>query len=164
MSQVRVSYSGQAYSPAGDKGRFALPSAFRKTVKEASDNKRVVCLDTHATWPCIVGFGLNREDELQDQLDREYDVALNAGREFDYDARSLALFGFDKVPFDDSGRFTLPPHLASAAKVDGGLFIRGAGRFFTLWSPSELYRMGDEMAKLKAECESFVAQAGAKAA
>ena len=29
-------YSGQAWSPAGDKGRFVLPPAFRKAVKESS--------------------------------------------------------------------------------------------------------------------------------
>ena len=162
MSAVRVSYSGQAYSPAGEKGRFALPPLFRKAVKDASDGSRVLCLDKHPRWNCLIGFGLNRMAELQDQLDREYDIALNAGRDFDYDAKSNELFGFEQIPFDDSGRFVMPSFLARVGNVEDGLFFRGAGRFFTIWNPVELYAMGQEMDPAKVACETLVAEYEAK--
>lgn len=162
VSQVRVSYSGHAYSPAGDKGRFALPPAFRKVVKEASEGKRTLCLDKHPTWRCLVGFGLNREEELHAQLERESAAAIDAGREFDYDTRSMLMFGFQRIPFDDSGRFVMPSYLLKTGNIENGLFIRGHGRFFTLWNPAELYRMGDELEAIKAACETLVAEQDAK--
>ena len=100
-------FSGQAFSPAGDKGRFVLPPLFRSAVKDASDG-RVLCLDKHPRFQCLVGFGLSRMTELETQLDREED---RAGPDFDRDTRAAQLFGFARVPFDDSGRFVLPDHL-----------------------------------------------------
>jgi MraZ protein len=136
-------YSGQAYSPAGDKGRFVLPPLFRKAVKESSDG-RVLCLMKHPAWNCLVGFGLSRKEELDAQLDREEEIAVRVGKDFDRDTRASQLFGFLEVPFDDSGRFVMPDHLRSLARIEEGLYFQGGGRFFTLWNPDELAKMGDE--------------------
>jgi len=76
-------YSGQAFSPAGDKNRFVLPPSFRKAVKESSGG-RILCLDKHDRWNCLVGFGLSRNEELSAQIDREEERALRLGRDFDY--------------------------------------------------------------------------------
>ncbi|PZT88898.1 MAG: division/cell wall cluster transcriptional repressor MraZ [Citromicrobium sp.] len=149
-------YSGQAYSPAGDKGRFVLPPLFRKAVKDSSDG-RVLCLMKHPTWNCLVGFGLSRKEELEAQLDREEDRATALGKDFDRDTRASQLFGFQELPFDDSGRFVMPDHLRTLGNVDEGLFFQGGGRFFTLWNPAELKKMGDEWAGAKAACDSFLA-------
>ncbi len=154
-------YSGQAYSPAGEKGRFVLPPLFRKAVKESSDG-RVLCLMKHPAWSCLVGFGTSRKDELEDQLDREEDRAIRLGRDFDRDTRASQLFGFQEMPFDDSGRFVMPDHLRSLGNIDEGLFFQGAGRFFTLWNPDELAKMGDDWAGAKAACDSFLADAKRK--
>ena len=162
MPEVRVSYSGQAYSPIGDKGRFALPPAFRKIVKEASGNTRTLCLDRHPTWPCLVGFGLNREEELLDLLEKRHEKALENGQDFDYDKESDELFGFERIPFDDSGRFTMPTWLQKAGKIEDGLFFRGAGRFFTVWAPAQLYTMAPEMERARIACETLVEEHGAK--
>ena len=56
-------YSGQAFSPAGDKGRFVLPPAFRKAVKDSSGS-RVLCLAAHDRFACLVGFGLSRTENV----------------------------------------------------------------------------------------------------
>jgi len=154
-------YSGQAYSPAGDKGRFVLPPLFRKAVKESSDG-RVLCLMKHPTWTCLVGFGLSRKPELEAQLDREEEMAVRLGKDFDRDTRSSQLFGFQELPFDDSGRFVMPDHLRTLGQIEGGLYFQGGGRFFTLWNPDELGKMGDDWAGAKAACESFLADAKAK--
>lgn len=154
-------YSGQAYSPAGDKGRYTLPPLFRKAVKESSDG-RVLCLAKHDRWQCLLGFGLSRKQELYDQLDREEERALRMGRDFDYDTRTSQLFGFNEVPFDDSGRFVMPEHLRSLAGIEDGLYFQGAGRFFTIWNPAALKAMGPEWEAAQAACESLLAEADAK--
>ncbi len=101
-------------------------------------------------------------EELQQQLDREFEVALQQGREFDYDTRSNELFGMEQIPFDASGRFVMPSWLAKVGHVTDGLFFRGAGRFFTIWNPEELYKMGPEMAAAKIACETMVGEYKAK--
>jgi len=156
-------YSGQAYSPTGDKGRFVLPPAFRKAVKESSGGNKSLCLVKHERWNCLVGFGLSRRTELEQQLDREEENAFRAGRtDFDRDLRSLQLFGFTEVPFDDSGRFIMPEHLRTLGKVADGLYFQGGGRFFTIWSPEELARMGSGWESAQAACLHLVAEAAAK--
>ena len=153
-------YSGQAYAPAGDKSRYVLPPLFRKAVKESSEG-RVLCLAKHDRWNCLVGFGLSRKPELEAQLDREEETAIRMGRDFDRETRSSQLNGFVELPFDDSGRFVMPEYLRTLANVSGGLFVQGGGRFFTLWNPAELAKMGDDWAAAKAACEALVDAAGA---
>lgn len=151
-------YSGQGYTPAGDKGRYALPPLFRSAVKDSSDGK-TLCLDKHARFTCLVGFGLSRMDELEQQLDREED---RAGPDFDRDTRAAQLFGFARVPFDDSGRFVMPEHLRQLANIDSGLFFQGGGRSFTIWNPAELMKMGDDWAAAKAACANFLTEGKGK--
>jgi len=155
-------YSGQAYSPAGDKHRFVLPPSFRKAVRESSSG-RVLCLDKHDRWNCLVGFGLSRKTELFDQLDREESRADRNDRNFDYDLRASQLFGFVEVPFDDSGRFVMPDHLRTLGRIEDGLFFQGAGRFFTIWNPAELTRMGEQWVAAQAACANLVAEVQARA-
>lgn len=154
-------YSGQAYAPAGDKSRYVLPPLFRKAVKESSDG-RFLCLMKHDRWDCLVGFGLSRKGELEEQLDREEERALRLGRDFDRETRSSQLNGFVELPFDDSGRFVMPEYLRTLADVEDGLFFQGGGRFFTLWNPDKLMAMGDDWAAAKAACQALVADAKAK--
>lgn len=155
-------YSGQAFSPAGDKGRFTLPPLFRKAVKESSDG-RILCLAKHDRWNCLTGFGLSRRAELDAQLDREEERAIRMGEAFDRDFRSMHLFGFIEIPFDDSGRFVLPDHMRALAGIDdGGLYFQGAGRFFTIWNPQQLAAMGPEWAPAQAACASLVSEADNK--
>ena len=161
MAEGFRGFSGQAYSPAGDKGRFVLPPAFRNAVKLSSDG-RTLCLTKHDRWNCLVGFGLSRMDEFEAQLDREEEMAFKFGRDFDREQRSLQLNGFATIPFDDSGRFVMPDYLRDLADIEDGLFFQGAGRFFTAWNPAEIARMGDEFAAAKAACAALVAEASAK--
>lgn len=153
-------YSGQAFSPAGDKGRFVLPSAFRKAVKESSGGNRILCLAVHDRFDCLVGFGLSRTDQLHAQLDREEERAIRMNDfNFDREVRAQQLFGFEQLPFDDSGRFVMPEHLRELGKVEGGLYFQGAGNFFFVWNPEELMRMGPEWKGAQASCAKLVAAA-----
>ena len=161
VEQVFAGYSGQAFSPAGDKGRYVLPPLFRKAVKDSSGS-RILCLTKHDRWNCLVGFGLSRKEEFERQLDREEEMAFKFGRDFDREVRASQLNGFAELPFDDSGRFVMPEFLRELGNVDGGIYFQGGGRFFTLWNPAELARMGDDWAAAKAACNALVADAEAK--
>lgn len=163
MAGALHNYSGQALTLLGDKGRYVIPSDFRKIVKDSSGGNRTLCLAKHDRWECLIGFGLSREAELEDQLDREQDAALRLGREYDRELRSIQLFGFEKIPFDDSGRFTMPDFIKSDGQIEDALFFRGGGRFFTAWNPQVLARQGMDFNTLKAGCHSLLAEAQAKA-
>ncbi|WP_432200951.1 division/cell wall cluster transcriptional repressor MraZ [Erythrobacter sp. W53] len=150
-------FSGQALSLASDKGRYVLPPAFRKALKESSGG-RIVCLDSHPTMTCLLGFGLSRKADLMARLDREEELAFGAGREFDRDTRAAQLFGFAERPFDDSGRFVMPDHLRNLAELDEHLYFQGGGASFTIWNPRELMKMGRDWATAKAACDAFMAE------
>lgn len=162
MEQGFTGYSGQAYSPAGDKGRFVLPPLFRKAVKESSGG-RILCLTKHDRWQCLVGFGLSRKLQFEKQLEREQEIAFKYDREFDWETRSAQLNGFAEVPFDDSGRFVMPDYLRKLGHIDQGLYFQGGGAFFTIWNPAQLAQMGDDWIAAKAACEALVEEASAKA-
>ncbi len=153
-------YNGQAYSPSGDKGRFVLPPAFRKAVKDSSGGSRTLCLAAHGRFDCLIGFGTARIDKLSEQLDREEERAIRLGdANFDRDVRAGQLFGYEQLPFDDSGRFIMPEHLRDLGKVGDGLYFQGAGDFFFVWSPEELTRMGPEWKSAQAACAKLIAAA-----
>ena len=154
-------YSGQGFSLRGEKGRFVLPPSFRKAVKESSEG-RVLCLAKHERWNCLTGFGLSRRAELEDQSDREEERAIRMNRDFDRDLRASQLYGFIEIPFDESGRFIMPDFLAELGRLDSGVYFQGAGSFFTLWNPAELYAMGEGWEGAQAACKMLEAETLAK--
>ena len=159
-------YSGQAYSPAGDKGRYVLPPDFRNGIKLASGGIKTLCIARHHKWKegwkCLVGFGLNYEAQLEDILKHEEEMAVRAREPFDRDRRRMSLFSYRKVPFDDSGRFIMPEALRARAKIDGGVYFNGMGTFFTLWAPEMLGELGEDFEDILMDCEDAMAEAEAK--
>jgi MraZ protein len=155
------SFHGQGFSLRGDKGRFVLPPTFRRLVKDASQGERILCLTTHDRWPCLTGFGTSRLDEFDELIDREEAAALARGQDYDRDLRGAQLFGCLQVPFDESGRFVCPDHLAGMVGLDGAAFFNGNGRFFTIWSPEALAGMGAGFESMQRGCEALAGEAGA---
>jgi MraZ protein len=155
-------YSGQGFSLRGEKDRYVLPPAFRNAIAPAADAPRTLCLAKHDRWNCLTGFGLSRTESFEELLDREEDNAIKLGKEFDRELRSLQLWTFSEVPFDASGRFVMPDHLAELCAIDQGLCLLGGGRFFTLWAPEQLYKMGAGWEAQQAVCRKLERDAGAK--
>lgn len=137
-------YSGQGFSLLRDKNRFVLPNVHRSTVRESSGGRDILLLAKHPEWKCLIGFGASRVDEFEDQLEAEQKRADDAGRPFNRDKRAMQLYNFQQVPFDGSGRFTMPEAFASLAALDDQLFFQGIGRTVLIWSPEELYRHSDD--------------------
>ena len=159
MADQPIRYSGKGFSLRGEKNRFALPASLRKDVVTSSGGERVLCLTKHHKWDCLIGFGRSRVDTFDAYLDSEQERATRLGNDFDRDARSMQLYGYEEVPFDASGRFVLGDDLADVGKIGDQIFFHGAGEFFTLWDPAELYQFGDEMAGPKASCRKWQAEA-----
>lgn len=156
-------YNGQAFTAMSDKGRFVLPPAFRKAVKASSDGSKTLCLAVHEKYDCLIGFGLSRVPELHAQLEKEEERAIRLNQpDFDPDARAGQLFGFEQIPFDDSGRFVMPEHLKELGNVGEGLYFHGAGKFFFVWNPEELSKMGLAFRGAQASCRAQMAKAAAK--
>ena len=163
MASQPYNYSGQGFSLLRDKGRFVLPPQFRKTVKESSGDRAVLCIAKHDRWTCLTGFGLSRRDGFEAQIDREEALAAQRGQDFDRELRSVQLNGFAEIPYDDSGRFVLPEYLADLARVEDQLYFQGAGQFFVIWSPAQLAEMGAGWEGAQAACRQFAAEAAGKA-
>lgn len=155
-------YSGQGFSLQRDKNRFVLPAPFRSTLKESS-GRAIVCLAKHDQWDCMIGYGLSRVDEFPAMIEREQQIALQAGEKFNADMRSMDLYTFHEVPFDGSGRFILPDPLVTSAGIADQLYFHGAGFFFTAWNPEALAKMGDELKSAQAICASLKSKELAKA-
>src|SRR3546814_7063218 len=126
MAGQPIFYSGQGFSLLRDKNRFVLPSALRSTVRESSV-KDVLCLAKFPEWKCLVGFGLSRVAEFEDELDREQARADASGRPFNRVKKAMAPYTLQQVPFDGSGRFVLPEGLARLATIDTKSGVSGKG-------------------------------------
>jgi MraZ protein len=155
-------YSGQGFSPRGEKARYVLPPAFRNAIAPNKDDARTLCLVKHDRWNCLTGFGLARTESFEAQLDREEDNAVRLGKEFDRELRSTQLWTFTEVPFDASGRFVLPEHLGELCNIDEGICFLGGGAFFTLWAPEQLYAMGAGWEGQQAVCRKLAEDAATK--
>ena len=162
MASQPYQYSGQEFSLLRDKGRFVLPALFRKTIKESSANRMVLCIDSHHRWPCLIGFGLSRAETFADLLTREERDAERKGADFDWELRQTQLNSFRQVPFDDSGRFVLPSYLAELAGIEDQIFFQGGGEVVQLWSPARLAAMGQGWENPQAACRYLAAEALAK--
>lgn len=155
-------YSGQGFSLRGEKGRYVLPPAFRNAIAPDAQAPRTLCLAKHERWNCLTGFGLARTATFDAQLEREDERATRLSQDFDRDLRAMQLWGFAEVPFDASGRFVLPEHLAELGNLRDGVYFQGAGEFFTLWAPQEVYAMGAGWEGPQATCRKLEADATGK--
>ena len=157
MAGKPVIYSGQGFSPKGDKDRFVLPAGFRKSVTESSEGKGVLLVSKHDKWECLIGYGLSRRDGFEAQIDREEELAARTGQPFDRDLRSFQLYDSAEISFDGSGRFIIPAHLRNLGGIGDAIYYQGAGPFFTLWSPEVLARQeGPQWASAQAACASLL--------
>lgn len=165
MESVRpVIYSGNHFSLVGEKGRFVLPPKFRSLVIQSSGDRPQLYLGKHEKWDCLVGFGESRLTDIYADLEEQQDLARKRGEEFDYDTKAqMAVGTCEPVTIDGSGRFVVPNGLAGPGRVGKEMHFIGHIKFFTLWNPVELNKMGPEFDTAKSMCASFQEEARTKA-
>jgi MraZ protein len=161
LAQRATGYSGQGFSLRGEKDRYVLPPKLRNPLADAS-GERVLCVGQHDRWPCLTGFGTDRVDTFEDQLDDLEEKAIRRGEAFDRDMKSAMLWTFTPISFDASGRFVLPSTLSELGGIDNALYFHGVGQIITIWNPMVLLKQGPEFAQLQAYCKQEMASATAK--
>ena len=160
MADKPVRYNGKGFSLRAEKNRLAMPASLRKDVIASSGGERRLCVARHHKWTCLIGFGLSRIETFDDFLDSEQRRMTELGNDFDRDALSMSLYGYEELPFDASGRFVLIDDLAEMGNLRDEVFFHGAGEFFTMWNPEELFAMGPQFDAAKISCRRMQADAG----
>ena len=159
MADQPIRYNGKGFSLRGEKNRLALPASLRKDVVASSGGERVLCIAKHHKWDCLIGFGRSRVETFDSWLDKEEERYTALGQDFDRDAVAMTLYGYEEVPFDASGRFILNQDLCDMGKIGDEVFFHGAGEFFTLWNPEQLYAMGPQFDAAKISCRRWQGEA-----
>lgn len=155
-------FGGQGFSLRGEKARFVLPPKLRNRIFD-STGERTLCIGQHSKWPCLTGFGLDRQEHFDTILDREQRIATELGREFDRDEMMLNLWDFEEVPFDKSGRFVLPDTVDGMFDVSDAIYFQGVGEFITMWNPQVLLAQeGPNFRGPQAKCQAEMTKAEAK--
>jgi MraZ protein len=160
VAEKPVRYNGKGFSLRAEKNRLAMPASLRKDVATSSGGERRLCIAKHHKWNCLIGFGLSRLETFDTWLDSEQARYTSLGEDFDRDALSMSLYGYEEVPFDASGRFVLNDDLAEMGNLRDEVFFHGAGEFFTMWAPDELYAMGPQFDAAKISCRRLQGEAG----
>ncbi len=162
-------FSGPAISAIDDKGRLAVPANLRNSIPADDDSPsdakggRTLCITRHERSDCLIAFGPDRLRKMQDAIEREEEIALARGEDYDRDAANRRKFGLvETVTLDGSGRFIVPPFLKDVGKLDRQVFFHGAGEYFELWDPEVLLARDDSYEPLKQACRFYRDNAGKK--
>jgi len=161
-------YSGPAISAIDDKGRLAVPANLRNSIpsedgEPAAKGGRTLCITRHERSDCLIAFGPDRLRKMQDDIEREEEIALARGEDYDRDAANRRKFGLvETVTLDGSGRFVVPPFLRQVGKLDRQVFFHGAGEYFEIWNPDLLLAEGDDGDPIKLACRFYLAAAEKK--
>lgn len=139
-----------------------MPAEFRKLLETGcgDDNKFCLTLPDEAAYITCLTF--DRRDALQDQIEREEEAALIAGREYDRDTRERNAFGsMIFLPFDGSGRIVMPVRFREEAKIEDSVFFYGRGATFEIWNPRIFIETPGLKERDKRSAVSLMAQKGA---
>ena len=159
--EVFEGFSGYGFSLKDEKGRFAIPVDFRADLKLSSEGK-TICLDIHPAWECISAFGISRKRDFHALIEQARQDALATGKPFDRLTWQAQLNAFDKVAFDDSGRFIMPTDLVDTYGIEDALYWHSVGDHIVVFTPETLYESGP--AFMRARCRRLEREARAKAA
>lgn len=157
----RELFEGFALQAVDLKGRVAIPADLRAAAERNSDIRQIV-VGLHPEDPCLSAHDLSWSKEKYDRLDRKEALAEERGSEVDPRAKRRAFGQVEKAPFDDSGRFVIPPFFRMKAKIGKWAFFNGSGETFDVWAPEVL--LADENADpgLREICEYLCQSKGVK--
>ena len=163
VAKAPAGYSGQGFSPRGDKGRYVLPPAFRNAIAPGPTDERTLCLAKHDRWNCLTGFGLARTESFEAQLDREEDNAVRLRQGI----RPRAALDPAVVVHRSAVRCQRALHPARSSRRAvrdrrGHLLPRRRRSSSRCGRPKQLYAMGEAWAGQQALCRKLEADAKGK--
>lgn len=139
----RELFEGFALQAVDQKGRVAIPADLRAAAERNSDIRQIV-VGLHPEDACLSAHDLSWSKEKYDRIDRREQQASDRGELTSSSAKRRAFGQVEKAPFDDSGRFVLPPFFKMKARIGKWAFFNGSGETFDIWAPEVL--MADENA------------------
>lgn len=148
----RELFEGFALQAVDKKGRVAIPADLRAAAERNSEVRQIV-VGVHPFDACLSAHDTAWSKEKYERLDRKEQLAADRGDDVDPRAKRRAFGQVEKAPYDESGRFVLPPFFRMKAKIQDWAFFAGSGETFDIWSPEVL--LADETADpgLREICE-----------
>ncbi|GFZ92778.1 division/cell wall cluster transcriptional repressor MraZ [Dyella caseinilytica] len=121
-------FQGETAITVDDKGRLAIPTAYRELVTEACANRLVITYNPFESG-CLWLFPHNEWERVRDQVN-----ALPSVKAV-HRALQMKLVGAAAmVEPDSAGRILLPASQRSAAGIEKKAVLLGMGSKFELWS------------------------------
>lgn len=109
------------------KGRMALPARYRESVREYSEGRMVVTIDTEDK--CLLLYPQPEWDEIQARID-----ALSSFNKAVRRIQRLLTGHATDLELDANGRMLLPAPLREYAQLDKKIVLLGQGNKFEIWS------------------------------
>jgi MraZ protein len=158
---ARELFEGFALQAVDPKGRVAIPADFRNAIERNAEGRQVV-VGLHPFDPCLSAYDTAWSKEQYARLDRKEQLAEERGVDVDPRAKRRAFGQVEKAPFDESGRFVIPPFFKMKAGIDRWALFYGSGETFDIWSPEKLMADANADPALREICEFLCAQKGVK--
>lgn len=108
------------------KGRMAMPTRYREIVRERSDGKLVVTVDTDER--CLLLYPLPEWELIERKLDALPSFNPQARR-----VQRILMGHATDVDMDGNGRLLLPPPLRQFAGMEKHVVLIGQGKKFEVW-------------------------------
>lgn len=157
----RELFEGFALQSVDAKGRVAIPADLRAAAERNSDVRQIV-VSAHPDDPCLSAHDLSWSREKYQGIDRKQRQADDRGEEPVKGVKRRAFGLVEKAPFDDSGRFVIPPYFRDKAGIDKWALFFGSGETFDIWSPERLMASSDVDPELRDICEYLCKTRGVK--
>ncbi|MBP0047522.1 division/cell wall cluster transcriptional repressor MraZ [Marinobacterium sp. AK62] len=109
------------------KGRMALPSRYRESVRSHCEGRMVVTIDTED--PCLLLYPQPEWDEIQAKIDSLPSFNKSVRR-----IQRLLTGHATDLELDANGRMLLPAPLRDYAQLDKKIILLGQGNKFEIWS------------------------------
>ena len=148
----REIFQGFALQAVDPKGRVAIPADLRVAAERNSEERQVV-VGLHPRDACLSAHDVAWSKEKYERIDRREQQAADRGEDSDTSAKRRAFGQVEKAPFDDSGRFVIPPFFKMKAGIQKWAFFNGSGETFDIWAPEVLLKDENADPGLREICE-----------
>ncbi len=131
-------FSGHDERTLDEKGRLAVPAAFRKVLARMGDDGLVLLASPRK--PKLVAYPRSVFVEKLERIERQIaELEDNHAQPSDIEKyaviRDYIAHNAEQAPLDRAGRILVPPALRTQANIDGRVVVAGNFRFFEIWQP-----------------------------
>ncbi|RYD56568.1 MAG: division/cell wall cluster transcriptional repressor MraZ [Sphingomonadales bacterium] len=157
----RELFEGFALQAVDQKGRVAIPADLRAAAERNSEARQIV-ISSHPFDPCLSAHDSGWSREKFERIDDPELVPGDPSQRGNARAKRRAFGLVEKAPFDESGRFVIPPFFKKKAGIEKWALFYGSGETFEIWSPEVLMKTADIDPELREVCEYLCDTKGVK--